>query len=235
MEPTVQAQKRILRDVKDVLKNPLANDGIYYVHDEDDMMRGYLMIQANYDSPFRHGFFFFEIYFPVDYPAHPPRMKFITGDGQMRFHPNLYTNGKVCLSILNTWKGEQWSSSMTLRSILVTISSLFDWNCLFMEPGIKSETKADIFDDIVQAKTFDVALLKILKQQDHNIVYTSFYPIIQKYVRENREKIKNDFSLFYQEFVKTYKTSKYMFELYPYNRSITVDMDKINEDIESLI
>ena len=46
MEPTVQAQKRILRDVKDVLKNPLANDGIYYVHDEDDMMRGYLMIQA---------------------------------------------------------------------------------------------------------------------------------------------------------------------------------------------
>jgi len=233
MEPTVQAQKRILRDVKDVLKNPLANDGIYYVHDEDDMMRGYLMIQANYDSPFRHGFFFFEICFPVDYPAHPPLVKFITGDGQMRFHPNLYTNGKVCLSILNTWKGEQWSSSMTLRSILVTISSLFDWNCLFMEPGINSKSKALIFDDIVQAKTYEVALLKILKQEQ-STVWSSFYPIIQKYVRENREKIKNDFNLFYKEFGKEYKY-KFNHELYPYNRNIIVNMDKIKNELESLI
>lgn len=59
MEPTVQAQKRILKDVKDVMRQPLGEQGVYYIHDEDNMMKGYVMIRANDDSPFRHGFFFF--------------------------------------------------------------------------------------------------------------------------------------------------------------------------------
>ena len=33
------------------------------------------------------------------------------GSGTVRFNPNLYQNGKVCLSLLGTWSGgvdEQW-------------------------------------------------------------------------------------------------------------------------------
>lgn len=45
-----------------------------------------------------------------------------TGGGTVRFNPNLYNCGKVCLSLLGTWsgaKGETWdaSASTTLQVI----------------------------------------------------------------------------------------------------------------------
>mmetsp|Transcript_10330 Transcript_10330/g.30927 ORF Transcript_10330/g.30927 Transcript_10330/m.30927 type:complete len:103 (-) Transcript_10330:836-1144(-) len=46
---------------------------------------------------------------PDDYPQSPPRVRnMTTGAGRVRFNPNLYANGKVCLSILGTWKGPGW-------------------------------------------------------------------------------------------------------------------------------
>lgn len=44
-----------------------------------------------------------------------------------RINPNLYENGKVCLSLLNTWNGdedEMWSPSSTLLQVLVSIQGL---------------------------------------------------------------------------------------------------------------
>ena len=47
---------------------------------------------------------------------------------QVRFNPNLYAQGKVCLSILGTWRaehpGEQWSAVQSVQSILLSIQSL---------------------------------------------------------------------------------------------------------------
>lgn len=52
--------------------------------------------------------------FPEDYPSVAPHIQFLTtNSGKTRFNPNLYADGKVCLSILGTWRGEsgeQWSS-----------------------------------------------------------------------------------------------------------------------------
>lgn len=42
----------------------------------------------------------------------------------MRFNPNLYANGKVCLSILGTWDGPSWTPGMTLSSVLLSIQTL---------------------------------------------------------------------------------------------------------------
>jgi len=43
----------------------------------------------------------FVIRCPPDYPIRPPRVKLLTtGNKEVRFNPNLYKNGKVCLSIL---------------------------------------------------------------------------------------------------------------------------------------
>jgi len=51
-----------------------------------------------------------------------------TSGGQVRFNPNLYSNGKVCLSILGTWRaehsGEQWSAVQSVQSVLLSIQSL---------------------------------------------------------------------------------------------------------------
>ena len=51
---------RLLKDVKDIMKNPLTDNGIYYVHDETDMMKGYALIVGPSDTPYFGGFYFFK-------------------------------------------------------------------------------------------------------------------------------------------------------------------------------
>jgi ubiquitin-protein ligase len=235
MEPSVQAQKRILKDVKDIMRQPLVEEGVYYIHDEDNMMKGYVMIRANDDSPFRHGFFFFEIIFPFDYPTHPPKVLFYTGDGNMRFHPNLYTNGKVCLSILNTWHGEQWSSSMTLRSILVTLTTLFDWKCLLMEPGVKNKVLIKQYDDFVRFKTFEIAFSdQVIRKCVETTIWNSFYPIIERYVRENRENIEKDLEEFIDKFTKLYGNQTTI-NLKPYDRMVVFDVNSLTKSFHQAL
>ena len=79
----------------------------------------------------------FEFKFPANYPVSPPKLTYLTNDGSTRFHPNLYRNGKVCLSVLNTWRGEGWTSCQTIRSILLILVTLFHNKPLLNEPGIK--------------------------------------------------------------------------------------------------
>jgi ubiquitin-conjugating enzyme E2 Z len=48
----------------------------------------------------------FEIKMPKDYPIKSPQVRAITTNGgRTRFNPNIYAEGKVCLSILGTWRG----------------------------------------------------------------------------------------------------------------------------------
>lgn len=59
------------------------------------------LITGPFDTPYEGGFFYFLIRCPPDYPIRPPRVKLeTTGNGRVRFNPNLYRNGKVCLSII---------------------------------------------------------------------------------------------------------------------------------------
>lgn len=59
------------------------------------------LITGPFDTPYEGGFFLFLFRCPPDYPIHPPRVKLITtGHNTVRFNPNFYRNGKVCLSIL---------------------------------------------------------------------------------------------------------------------------------------
>ena len=54
---------RLLKDVKQIIKNPLTDNGIYYSHDESDMMKGYAMIIGPADTPYFGGFYFFKFDF----------------------------------------------------------------------------------------------------------------------------------------------------------------------------
>jgi ubiquitin-protein ligase len=52
---------RLLHDVKHIMKNPLTENGIYYAHDDEDMMKGYALIIGPSDTPYFGGNFFFEL------------------------------------------------------------------------------------------------------------------------------------------------------------------------------
>jgi ubiquitin-protein ligase len=61
------------------------------------------------DTPYSNGCFCFDIFLPPQYPQVPPKVCLqTTGRGRVRFNPNLYANGKVCLSLLGTWQGPGW-------------------------------------------------------------------------------------------------------------------------------
>ena len=96
------------------------------------------MILGPADSIYAHCFLFFKFEFPDDYPFVPPKVVFLTNDGATRFHPNLYIDGKVCLSILGTYSGPGWQSTMSLSMILLSLKALLDMNPLRHEPGYEN-------------------------------------------------------------------------------------------------
>ena len=56
---------------------------------------------------------------PDDYPLSPPKFDFMTTNGIIRFNPNLYCNGKVCISMINTWSGPGWIPTYTLDKVFL--------------------------------------------------------------------------------------------------------------------
>ena len=111
--------KRLAKDVKDIYKNPLEEHGIYYIHDEDDILKGQALIIGPKNTPYSYGNYLFTFKYPSNYPFSPPIVTYYTNDGLTRFNPNLYKNGKVCISILNTWKSSMDIMSNNIKHIIV--------------------------------------------------------------------------------------------------------------------
>ncbi len=180
--------KRIVSDVKDLKKSPLEDQGIYYHHDEGDILRGYAYITGPKGSLYYGGSYLYTFSFPTDYPHSPPVAYYHTNDGETRFHPNMYKNGKVCLSILNTWRGEPWSGCQTIRSILLTILSVLDEKPFLHEPGI-TELHCDYrkYHDIVLFKNLSFSSFIGLSQTDQSEMFNGF-PV--HYFKESIEKVQ---------------------------------------------
>ena len=196
------AIKRIAKDVKYIIANgaSLSSENIYYKHDEENIMKGYALIVGQPDTPYGYGYYFFEFIFPCNFPFAPPEVHYLTNDGTMRFNPNLYTNGKVCLSILNTWAGESWTACQTIYSLLLTLSSILCANPLLNEPGIKEDHNDVIkYNYLVTYKNIEFALIKVVNIVCFNEVNTlakatvsimhKFKAIIIETFTSNKEKI----------------------------------------------
>ena len=189
---TRDTQHRLIKDIRDIVRNPLLDQGIIYAHDEDDMLRGYSMIIGPSDTIYADGFYFFEWIFPYNYPFSPPVLKFRTYDGVTRFHPNLYRNGKVCLSILNTWKGEQWTSCQTIRSILLTLVTLFHNKPLLNEPGFTEKHKDFIpYNKLIKYANYKSAIFGIVSERLLPNNFIGFYTFIKKHFIDHNYDILN--------------------------------------------
>ncbi|XP_035821925.1 uncharacterized protein [Zea mays] len=92
-------------------------------------------------TPYHDGLFFFDIHIPSAYPCAPPLVYYHSGG--LRINPNLYNNGKVCLSLLGTWDGrgcEKWNPAQsTMLQVLVSIQALIlNDKPYYNEPGYES-------------------------------------------------------------------------------------------------
>merc|ERR1712004_810889 len=96
----VKVLPRIRRDLKQLTSEAL--DDIKVVPDENDFTTIHVVITGPKDTPYDGGFFYFTLECPPNYPEAPPKALIRTTDGgRVRFNPNLYREGKVCLSILS--------------------------------------------------------------------------------------------------------------------------------------
>ena len=110
------ALKRIQKELKDIDKDPPNNCSAGPVGDADDLFHWTATIMGPTDSPYTGGVFFLNIHFPTDYPFKPPKVNFTT----RIYHPNINSNGGICLDILR----EQWSPALTISKVLLSICSL---------------------------------------------------------------------------------------------------------------
>ena len=129
------ALKRIMNiDMKRVLSSELNSNGIFIEFDETDILKAKALIIGPKDTIYDNAYLFFTIEFPKNYPFSPPILTY-KSQNKVRIHPNIYVNGKVCLSILGTWSGPSWTHTMDITTVLLTIQSLLDNNPLANEPG----------------------------------------------------------------------------------------------------
>lgn len=183
---------RLIKDVKQLLKNPLTDQGIYYIHDEEDILKGYALIIGPTETPYFGGYYFFEFSFPVDYPYSPPKVKYCTNGNNIRFNPNLYVCGKVCVSLLNTWRGEQWTSCQTISTILLTLCTLLCKDPLLNEPGVNNN-HPDManYTEIIEYSNLNIAVCDILNKKEGVYLpfFNSFYPFIKENFIKNYEQL----------------------------------------------
>ena len=189
---TKETIARLLKDVKHIIKNPLTEQGIYYIHDDVDMLKGYALIIGPSETPYFAGNYFFELIYPTDYPHSPPKVKYCTNGNNVRFNPNLYICGKVCVSLLNTWHGDQWTSCQTISTVLLTLCTLLCKDPLLNEPGVSSgHSDMKSYDEIIQYSNLEIAVCNIIEKKTSIYMpfFENFYPFVKSNFLKNYYKL----------------------------------------------
>tara|TARA_B110000858_G_C17740949_1_gene444891 strand:- start:260 stop:703 length:444 start_codon:yes stop_codon:yes gene_type:complete len=108
------ASKRITRELRDAQKDPPTNCSAG--PRQDDLFHWSSTLLGPTESVYEGGVFQLDIHFPPDYPFKPPKIMFIT----KIYHPNVNSDGAICLDILK----DQWSPALTISKVLLSICSL---------------------------------------------------------------------------------------------------------------
>lgn len=151
------------------------------------------------DTPYENGLFEFHAYFPTNYPNCVPQVLLhTTGNNSVRFNPNLYDSGKVCLSLLGTWKGEQsesWNNkTSTFLQILISIQSLIlVEQPYFNEPGYEKNintTNGKInstnYNHNIQPHTIKLAMNNMIKKPPKG-----FEDVVTNHFKMKKDEIIN--------------------------------------------
>jgi ubiquitin-conjugating enzyme E2 G1 len=133
------AMRRLQAELKQILNEP---NPFYSIDiDEHNFLIWNVMLFGPSDGIFEGGIFKCQFNFPLNYPNSPPAFHFIT----QLFHPNIYQNGKVCISILHEGAdeygyehiSERWNPSHSVNSILMSILTLLN------NPNFESPANVD--------------------------------------------------------------------------------------------
>lgn len=109
------AFKRLKKEYEELINDPLTNCSAYPIN-ENDILQWSAKIYGPKDTPYENGIFKLTMIFSQDYPFKPPKVVFNT----KIYHPNINSNGGICLNILK----DAWSPALTISKILLSVCSL---------------------------------------------------------------------------------------------------------------
>ncbi|QIW97307.1 hypothetical protein AMS68_002825 [Peltaster fructicola] len=132
---TISPRMRQIQKEHGIFQKPGAiPDGVYVRSWESrpDLWR--VLFIGPEDTPYADAPFIVDFYLPTDYPQSPPQAFFHSWNGESslagvgKVNPNLYEDGKICLSLLGTWEGhrhENWTpKKSTLLQVVVSLLGL---------------------------------------------------------------------------------------------------------------
>ena len=113
--------------------------------------------------------FVFDMFLSSSFPESPPSCVLrTTAGGKVRFNPNLYANGKVCLSLLGTWAGPKWNVQSSILQVLISIQSL-----IMVDEPYYNEVRGWIYAIYVCGRGVVKEQLPLLLLLFHHILLTS--------------------------------------------------------------
>ncbi|KAJ3729162.1 ubiquitin-conjugating enzyme [Lentinula guzmanii] len=136
------------RQLNELTKHPVEGFSAGLV-DESNLYEWEILVIGPSDTLYEGGFFKARLTFPPEFPLLPPKMKFITP----MWHPNIYPDGVVCVSILHAPgddqygyedAGERWMPVHTVESILISVISLLSSD----SPNLDSPANVDAAKEV---------------------------------------------------------------------------------------
>lgn len=218
--------RRIMGDLRELLKDSL--DGVYIHFDELDINHMIVMIRGQ-EGPYEFCQFLFHIRFSDDYPMTPPIVKFCSSDGKTRLNPNLYIDGKVCVSILGTWQGDPWTSVMTIKTVILSIMALVMTNePLRNEPGLESSPadKIEIYNQIVEYASLNILVNQITNPSE------MFAPLL----KNMKAQFIKDYSALIEKVDKLIRSenNKKTVKISYHSQTATLDYNSLKKRIQDL-
>jgi ubiquitin-conjugating enzyme E2 D len=108
------ALRRLAKELSDIELDPPI--GISAGPEGDDLFQWTATMMGPEGSVYEGGIFFLKVRFPSGYPFAPPKVSFVT----RVLHPNVNSNGTICVDIIK----RNWSPALTISKVLLSISSL---------------------------------------------------------------------------------------------------------------
>ncbi|ESP00544.1 hypothetical protein LOTGIDRAFT_230812 [Lottia gigantea] len=164
--PSSSAVKALQLELKKIHDEPVEGFRVKLIND-DDLFVWEVAIFGPPGTLYEGGYFKAHMKFPPDYPYCPPSVRFVS----KMWHPNVYDNGDVCISILHPpvddpqsgeLPSERWNPTQTVRTVLLSIISLLN------EPNTYSPANVDasvMFRKFKESKGKDKEYENIIRKQ----------------------------------------------------------------------
>ena len=218
---TKESSRRVVKEIASWIHEE-NKKGAFPVHffasilvrvDEKNMRCMRVMMTGPPDTPYDNGVFIFDLYITDNYPENSPSLVFLNNGGK-RYNPNLYADGKVCLSLLGTWNGPAWDvKSSTIFQLLASVQSqILIPDPYFNEPGHESSYGTDggkeqskIYNNHIRYFVMCYSILAVLKNPN---TYPEFESAIKKHFAIKKDYILATCDKWVKESFKSDKTAQ---------------------------